>query len=71
MCTLDDIETDISYFGHIDEDYQKLKSKIAYNHFRLDDVTKEKKISDCVSEMVYTKDELQDASFDLAILKTL
>ena len=27
MCTLDGIETDAGYFGHVEEDFWKLKSK--------------------------------------------
>ena len=71
MCTLDDMETYASYFGYVEEDFQRLKSKISWNRFKPDDVTKEKKISNCISEMVYTIDEMLDDGFDIAILKKL
>ena len=69
MCTIDNIEIDASYFGHIEEDYQKLKSKIAWNHFGLDDVIEEKKILNHVSKKDIN--ELQDDVLDHATLKTL
>ena len=48
LCTIDDIETNVGYFEHIEEGYQKIKSKISENHFRLDDIIKEEKILDRV-----------------------
>ena len=60
-----------SNLDNIKEDFLKLKSKISWSHFGLDDFKHENKIPHCILEMVYMINELQDQDFDLVIHKAL